>query len=150
MRTKPKNNTRPVGKTEAANHVGSGDLLGSIEFAVITSKNRRTMTLDFLNGHPVKLNRRQAAGLWQLIGSSLREKSPEPNECHAVSFRLADAKAMCGTPASLPRLKVWSATKPQNEIARTQPRKSRQECNVRVCRVGSYKCKVSMLPNEKS
>ena len=29
MRTKPKNNPQPCGKTEAANHVGSGDLLAS-------------------------------------------------------------------------------------------------------------------------
>ena len=29
MRTKPKKNPKPCGKTEAANHVGSGDLLGS-------------------------------------------------------------------------------------------------------------------------
>ena len=39
MRTKPKNNPRPVGKTAVANHVGSGDLLGDLSVELQLAKN---------------------------------------------------------------------------------------------------------------
>ena len=145
-----KNQKSKANKQQAPTTVGSGDLLGSIEFAVITSKNRRTMTLDFLNGHPVKLDLRQAGALCQLIGLSLPAKSDESTSPFLVCVREAGVKAMTGTPQALPCPSVYSSTKPQNETALTSPRKNRQGYNVREYRVGSYKCKCGALPNAHS
>ena len=39
MRTEPKNNPQPCGKTEAANHVGSGDWLGDWCIRIKSPKN---------------------------------------------------------------------------------------------------------------
>jgi len=142
--------TKRHNKTQGAPRIGSSAVLGSIEFAVITPKSKRSITLDFLNGHPVKLNRRQADALCHLIGLNLRGKSAVSNEHPVVCVRGADEITMSGKPASLPRLKVYSATNIQSETALTSPRKNRQGYNVREYRVGSYKCKCGVLPNEKS
>ena len=52
MRTKPKNNTRPVGKTEAANHVGSGDWLGCVyDILVKIGGASESMRGSFIQNH---------------------------------------------------------------------------------------------------
>jgi hypothetical protein len=135
-------------KTERVAPVACSDLLGIIEFAIITSKNNRTITLDFLNGHPVKLTRRQAAGLCKIIESCLRDTKPESSIPYSVSVRQAGAITMSGRPASLYRLKVYSATSIQNETSQTQPRKNHRGCNQAEKVVGSYKR--SMMSNARA
>ena len=140
-----KNKTHP--KLEGQRLLPAAPLLGIIEFAVMTSKYNRSITLDFMNGRPIKLNRRQAAGLCKIIESCLHDKSPGPNESPWVCALPVGAITMSGMPEEPHRLPVYSETKPQNETALPSPRKNLRGCNRLECRVGSYT--VSM-PNVQS